>query len=183
MHRAVLLGLLDRYLAANPAEAEVVGRIGALVREHTDCLRRTCRPGHVTASAWIVSADHSRFLLTHHRKLGCWLQLGGHADGDADVAAVALREAREESGMEHFDLFGPGPIDVDVHDIPARPGESAHEHHDFRFLLVAAPDQELVVSDESHELAWFPSARLEQVVAEEGMLRLARKAMLRLDGA
>ena len=69
------------------------------VRAHPDCLARTCAPGHLTGSAWIVSPDRRRTLLTHHRKLGKWLQLGGHADGDADLLAVALREAREESGL------------------------------------------------------------------------------------
>ncbi|MBW2229433.1 MAG: NUDIX hydrolase [Deltaproteobacteria bacterium] len=185
MHRRPLLRLLERYAAAHPEERSCVGRIRGLVESDPDCFLRRCGPGHITASAWILSPDRRRFLLTHHRKLGRWLQLGGHADGDADVLNVALREAREESGMTRFALVSPAwagggevpmPIDVDVHWIPARPGEPAHEHHDIRFLLVAGPDQLLRVSYESHDLAWLEVERLADLEADESLLRLARKA-------
>ena len=133
MYRTPLLALLDRYLQVWPDERACVERIRALVRGRADCFERSCLPGHVTASAWVVSADHRRVLLTHHAKLDRWLQLGGHADGDSDVRAVALREAREESGMLAFaEPSGPDesdapaapPLDIDVHIIPARPGDS-----------------------------------------------------------
>lgn len=183
MHRQPLLDLLSVYEARNPSENESVGRIRELVRNHADCFDRRCLPGHVTASAWIVSSDHRRFLLTHHRKLGRWLQLGGHADGDPDLFSVALREAREESGMHDFACWGdahdpapPVPIDVDVHAIPARPGEPAHEHHDVRFLLVARAGQSLALSSESNALEWFGWDRLERDFDEESLLRMGRKA-------
>lgn len=184
MHRRPLLGLLQRYEARYPEERACVGRIRELVRNRQDCFDRSCLPGHITASAWIVSSDARRFLLTHHRKLDRWLQLGGHADGDADAATVALREAREESGLRYFEFLNDGrgdealatPIDVDVHGIPARPGEPAHEHHDIRFLLVAAPDQEIQISEESKALEWFEWERLGKDFDEESLLRLGRKA-------
>ena len=183
MHRKPLIALLDDYERRNPVERSCVGRIRELVRNHADCFERSCLPGHITASAWIVSSDRDRFLLTHHRKLDRWLQLGGHADGDPDAFATALREAREESGMEHFDWVGPDgagappqPIDVDVHLIPERPGEPAHEHHDIRFLLVARPGQRLSISDESKALEWFPWSQLDRSLEEESLLRLGRKA-------
>ena len=176
MHRRPLLDLLDRYEKQNPREVECIARIRELVRKYSDCFERSCLPGHITASAWIVSQDRERFLLTHHRKLDRWLQLGGHADGDPDVFAVALREAREESGLHEFDWLGDLPIDVDVHRIPARPGEPAHEHHDIRFLLAAGSDREVVVSDESHALAWFGWDALESDLREESLLRMGRKA-------
>ncbi len=144
----------------------------------------------MTASAWIVSSDRSRFLLTHHRKLGRWLQLGGHADGDPDVFAVALREAQEESGMLDFDPAGPEgeggvpmPIDVDVHRIPARPGEPGHDHHDIRFLLVAGPGQSPRLSGESNALEWFGWDRLGRDFDEESLLRLGRKAKAWIDAS
>ncbi len=183
MHRRPLLELLSRYEDRNPNENECVARIRELVRNHSDCFARDCLPGHVTASAWIVSSDHQRFLLTHHRKLERWLQLGGHADGDPDVHAVALREAQEESGMQGFDWVdgsggdaAPVPLDVDVHVIPARKHEPVHEHHDVRFLLVARAGQDLAVSDESHALEWFAWERLESDFGEQSLVRMGRKA-------
>jgi len=186
MHRRALLALLGRYLARHPGEAPMVERVRALVRAHADCFLRTCRPGHITASAWILSADRRHFLMTHHRKLGRWLQLGGHADGDLDVEQVVLREAREESGMARFEVVGDAdgfkPIDVDVHRIPAHGRDPEHEHHDIRFLLVAAPGQAITVSDESHDVRWFPCAELGRVVSEPSILRMAEKAAQRIGG-
>jgi 8-oxo-dGTP pyrophosphatase MutT (NUDIX family) len=179
--------MLDCYRAAFPAEADVVDRIRTLVAEHVDCFERTCRPGHITGAAWIISADRRRFLLTHHRKLNRWLQLGGHADGQGHVEEVALREAREESGMIAFDFVPIGgaiaPFDIDVHQIPARYDdagnlvEEAHEHHDVRFLMVARDDQALCCSDESHELAWCTPEEIRQRTDEESVLRMLRKAL------
>lgn len=157
-----------------------MARVRSLVLAHPDCFERTCLPGHVTASAWILDASCEHFLLTHHAKLDRWLQLGGHADGDPRVEAVALREAREESGMEDFDWVRTGgellPVDVDVHDIPAAGGEPRHQHHDVRFVLVAAAGQSLRRSDESKDLRWFERVRLAEVVDEPSILRMARKA-------
>ncbi len=181
--------MLERYAARQPDELECVERIRALVEAHDDCFDRRCLPGHVTASAWIVSADDGRCLLTHHRKLERWLQLGGHADGDPDPLAVALREAREESGMEHFEVLSvdaagePIPIDVDVHVIPARKDEPEHEHHDVRFLLRARAGQVLRASDESLDLRWLEPERLADLAADESVLRMARKAPFFLRGA
>ncbi len=181
MHRQPLFDLLARYRGCFPGESGVVDRITALVRTHTDCLLRSCPPGHITASAFIVDQNGERFLLTHHRKLNRWLQLGGHVDGESHAAQAALREAREESGMAHFDVvpvqgIAGLPLDVDVHVIPARADEPEHEHHDIRFLLRARPGQDLVLSDESHALLWFRLHELEQIVHEESVLRLGRKA-------
>jgi len=184
VQRQKLLDLLEDYAVAHRDERSCVDAIRGLVESHSDCFERSCLPGHITASAWIVSADYQRFLLTHHRKLGRWLQLGGHADGDPDVEAVALREAQEESGMEHFECLPATAkcrvFDLDVHVIPARPGEPEHEHHDVRFLLVAAQDQPLQLSDESNDLRWFDWSESDKVASDESVARLARKARARL---
>jgi 8-oxo-dGTP pyrophosphatase MutT (NUDIX family) len=180
LHRRPLLELLDRYLAHHAPEKARVERIRKLVRAEPRCFDRDCYPGHVTASAWIVSWDREHFLLTRHRKLGRWLQLGGHADGENDVRAVALREAREESGMEQFVFAArtpdPIPLDIDVHLIPARGDEPAHEHHDIRFLLIARPGQALTRSEESTDLRWFTPPELAGATTDESVLRLSRKA-------
>ena len=158
----------------------VVERVGAFVRAHPDCFLRSCREGHITGSAWILSANHRHALLTHHRKLERWLQLGGHCDGEGDPRQVALREAREESGMSRFrflpDADDPLPLDLDVHPIPAHGAEPAHLHLDVRFLLVAEAGQALRASAESKELRWFERARLADELDEESLLRLERRA-------
>ena len=187
-HQA-LLQLLDSYHATHPDEASVTSKIRSLVRDEARCLERNCfTPGHITASCWILSPDDERVLLTHHRKLGRWLQLGGHADGDADVSRVALREAREESGMERFECLGglgrgaaDRVLDLDVHAIPARKGEPEHEHHDVRFLLRAAPGQPLVRSDESNDLRWFYRDELGGLGLDASTLRMWRKCDAFLD--
>jgi 8-oxo-dGTP pyrophosphatase MutT (NUDIX family) len=185
MHRRPLLELLDLYAGRCPDEQDEVERVRALVRSHTDCFERDCLPGHITASSWIVSQDGLRCLLTHHRKLGRWLQLGGHADGDPDPEAVALREAQEESGMNDFVLVVPEDgcpvVDVDVHVIPAWRADPAHEHHDVRFVFRAGAGQPLSISQESTELAWFEWAGLDAVGADQSLLRLARKARALLE--
>ena len=176
MHRRPLTELLQLYLAVHPGEADTVRRFLAFVDRHEDCLHRRCRTGHVTASAWIVSPDGSQCLLTLHRKLGRWLQLGGHVDGEPHVWRAALREAQEESGMQQFTMRTDLPLDVDIHEIPAYGGEPAHDHLDVRFLLRAARGQKLVRSAESLDLRWFHFDRLPAVNAEESVLRMARKA-------
>jgi 8-oxo-dGTP pyrophosphatase MutT (NUDIX family) len=179
LHRKPLLDLLARYRAAHPDEAPCADRIRALVEAHPDCFERTCWAGHVTASAWVLSPDGRRFLLTHHRKLDRWLQLGGHSDGDPDPAAAALREAREESGLVDlrfaYAADAPVPVDLDVHPIPARGADPAHDHHDVRFVLVAAPGQTIALSDESHALEWYEMDELEEIADDPSVLRLGWK--------
>ena len=176
-----LISRLRRHAEHWPEQRELAARFVAFVTAHPDCLLRTCVPGHITASAWILSADGERVLLTHHRKLGRWLQLGGHVDGEPRVELAALREAQEESGMVRF-RFVPWsggelvPLDLDVHTIPARRDEPAHLHWDVRFLLQAEPGQQVVCSPESNELRWFTADELAQVTEEDSVRRLGAKA-------
>lgn len=180
MRRQPLLDLVAAYARRFPAEEPVAARFDAFVRAHADCFERTCASGHVTGSAWLVSHDRSEFLLTHHRKLGRWLQLGGHADGDADAGRVALREATEESGITGLALAPIDgrvqPLDLDAHEIPARPGEPAHVHYDVRFLVVAPPGATCAISDESLALRWFRAAAPLAVEHDESVARLRAKA-------
>ncbi|MCH2164994.1 MAG: NUDIX hydrolase [Marinovum sp.] len=127
--------------------------------------------GHITASAFVLSTDKSAVLLTHHKKLGLWLQLGGHCDGIADTGFVALKEAYEESGLIRIARVRDEILDVDIHDIPARKDEPAHLHYDVRFLFQAEAG-EITVSDESHALAWVPLSNLESYTTEASILRM-----------
>jgi 8-oxo-dGTP pyrophosphatase MutT (NUDIX family) len=145
------------------------------IAAHADCLSRSCLDGHLTASAWVVNAARTHTLLTHHRKLDRWLQLGGHVDGEADLLAAALREVREESGLSRVCAVSAEVFDVDRHCIPARQAEPEHWHFDVRFLVEADPAEPLVLSDESHDLAWVPLAELPRYSTEESLARMARK--------
>jgi 8-oxo-dGTP pyrophosphatase MutT (NUDIX family) len=174
-NRTDLLAELQTYHPADARERAMVDELATFVRAHPDCFERTLLCGHVTASAWVLDIDRTHALLTHHRKLGRWLQLGGHADGDADVRRVALREASEESGLRTIRFAAGAIYDVDVHEIPARAGEPAHKHYDVRFAFIADRAEPTTLSDESHELAWFRVAQLDTSGVDESVRRLARK--------
>jgi 8-oxo-dGTP pyrophosphatase MutT (NUDIX family) len=174
-----VLELLRAHAAArlSQEEAAAVGETIAFAEAHPDCLLRSCAPGHLTGSACVVSPDRRRALLTHHRKLGKWLQLGGHADGEADLLAVAMREAREESGLSRLAAVGQRLFDVDRHWIPEHGGEPGHWHHDLRFMLEGDPAEPLTLTDESKALAWVDVAAVAALNREESMLRMVRKTM------
>lgn len=180
MNRAGLLALLEAHARRWPEDAARASRICGFIRAHEDCLLRTCRPGHLTGSAWILSADLADVLLVHHRKLDRWLQPGGHADGEVDLFQVALREAREETGLVTFETLPggdpPAPLDLDIHEIPAFGGEPPHLHLDVRFLLVAASGEAARASEESTAVRWVRRDRLAEVVDEDSLLRLEQRA-------
>lgn len=170
-----LAAQLRAYRERHPGESEVIDRFTALLSDHADCFERHhFSPGHITGSAWLVDEAGENVLLTHHRKLDAWLQLGGHSDGDPDTAAVAIREAEEESGLS-VALLWPEIFDIDVHEIPARKNDPAHYHFDVRYALTSTSGRDYSVSDESHDLAWVPTDQLGRFTAEESMLRMARK--------
>jgi 8-oxo-dGTP pyrophosphatase MutT (NUDIX family) len=175
MHRQPLEALLQAYVPSGPVDAEARDRILRFVRAHEDCFERSLLEGHVTGSAWIVNGSRTRCLLTHHRKLERWLQLGGHADGQTDALDVAMREAREESGLTSLRVVSDGIFDCDVHPIPARKAEPEHFHYDVRFLFEADDDEPLVVSEESKELAWVELGDVARLESDESVMRMVGK--------
>jgi 8-oxo-dGTP pyrophosphatase MutT (NUDIX family) len=173
--RALLRAHLTLPLDAH--ERAMTTEILHFVDAHADCFLRSCLTGHLTGSAWIVSPDRTRTLLTHHHKLDKWLQLGGHADGETDLLAVAMREAREESGLTRLRAVAAAPFDIDRHVIPARKNEPEHFHLDLRFMIEADPAEPLVISNESKDLAWVEVARVTSLNPEESMARMVRKTL------
>jgi len=174
MHRQLLLDLLTDYAQRAPDESPVVERFRSFVIAESRCFERDLWAGHVTGSAWVLNAARDCVLLTHHRKLGRWFQLGGHSDGNSDALAVALSEAAEESGLT-VEPLAPVVFDLDIHEIPARKQDPAHYHFDVRFALQVNGPETFRVSAESLDLAWVPIARLGDYTDEESMLRMARK--------
>ncbi|MCY7312193.1 MAG: NUDIX hydrolase [Pseudoxanthomonas sp.] len=156
-----LLGAqLADYRRRWPSEAPTVQAFEDLLHDSEDPFLRERLSGHFTASAWLVSADGVRALLTHHRKLERWLQPGGHADGDRDTAHVALKEAREESGLHGLQVQADSIFDLDRHWIPAWREVPGHWHYDLRYVVHAGSDECFVVSEESIALAWRPIHQL-----------------------
>lgn len=148
----------------------------AFLDDHPDALHRSCADGHLTGSAMVVDPSGDRFLLLHHRKLGRWLQPGGHADGDGDLAAVARREAEEETGLCGLEVVTPA-IDLDVHPIPARAGEPRHLHLDVRFVVLGGAGAEPVVNHESHDVRWVTDAELDAYGVHGELRRLVRRGL------
>lgn len=172
-------------MPADPEEAADLRQILDFVARHPRPFDRAILEGHLTGSALTVSASGARVLLLHHRKLQRWLQPGGHAeDGEREGEVVALREAREETGIEGLTLHPSAarPLDVDVHPIPARGAEPAHRHLDLRYLVVAPPDASLRrQAAEARALRWFTWDELAMVDLDSGLhrtLRAARAIML-----
>ena len=177
-----LIENLARHAAADAREAEHLRHILAFVAAHPDPFDRCIAEGHLTGSALIASATGDQVLLLHHLKLDRWLQPGGHADpGETTGEGVALREAGEETGLAGLTLHpaAPRPLDVDVHAIPARGDEPAHEHLDLRYLVMA-PLASLGMArlkpDESRALRWFDWNELPALGLDAGLQRALRKA-------
>lgn len=175
MHRNDLIQKLSEYVPGDVRDAQACAQILEFVRKNPRCFDRSLSIGHVTGSAWLLDARKECVLLTLHARFGKWLQLGGHADGNPNVVEVALREAREESGIDEIAVLSSKIFDLDVHEIPARPDTPAHFHYDVRFLMQAAGDRRFHVSNESADLAWVPFAGIAQLETDESVRRMCAK--------
>ncbi|MET7712072.1 NUDIX hydrolase [Streptomyces sp. NPDC005407] len=138
---------------------------------HPDGMGKACEAGHVTASALLVEPEHGRVLLTLHKKLGMWLQMGGHCEpGDATLADAAMREATEESGIRGLTLLPGGPVRLDRHAIPA----PCHWHLDVQYAAMAPAGAVEEISEESLDLRWFAYDEVADV-ADESVVRLLER--------
>lgn len=127
--------------------------------------------GHITSSIWIVNAEYTHALLTHHKKFNEWIQLGGHNDGELNCKAVAAREAFEESGIIGLQFIDEGIFYVDIHEIPT----PCAYHYDVGFLMQAPPGSNYHVSEESHDLAWVAIDKMDQYTQEPSVIRMNEK--------
>ena len=173
--------LIKHYAQAYPEEKAPHDMLKFLDDE-TGYFSRNSYNGHFTGSAWIISPDMSSILMTHHKKLGKWIQLGGHADGENDLLKVALREAKEESGIQQFKILSEKIFDLDIHEIPKHNFEPGHLHYDIRFLLEVDPTGEaVIISDESHDVTWIPLADVAKLNPEVSIQRMIKKTIIMKD--
>ena len=173
--------MIRNYTQAHPEERAPYDMLKFLDDETSYFLRDSYN-GHFTGSAWIVSPDRSSILMTHHKKLRKWIQLGGHADGESNLLKVALREATEESGIQQFKVLSEEIFDLDIHGIPQNNSELGHLHYDVRFLIEADPTGEaVIISDESHDVTWIPLADVVKLNPEVSIQRMIKKTIIMKD--
>ncbi len=176
MHRRALLNLLDRYEPFNATDQAALSTIRDFVRSGPNCFLRSNLTGHLTASAWIVDKDYTSTLLIHHRKLDKWIQCGGHADGETDLLAASLKEAREETGLSSLVAETPSIFDLDVHSIPKHDYVPEHLHYDVRYLLQADISEALQPNDrEAIDLRWFALNEVAKINNNESITRMVQK--------
>jgi len=169
--------LLEGIEVTDPEVGRFVAQIREFLRSTEWPADRTTRPGHLTASAFVLSHDGEEFVLLFHRKLQIWVEPGGHADGDGNLAAVALREATEETGIAGLSV-DPTPLDVDIHEVRP-PAEDPHLHFDVRFMVLAPASAELRGNVESESLRWVSWDELDGYEPDPGLTRLSALARSR----
>ena len=175
MKRKPLLDLLEAYSPSFPEEILCKTNMLQFIRANKDCFERSLSIGHMTASSWLLNQAGTKALLMHHAKLNLWLQLGGHADGENDLLAVAIKEAKEESGIREIQALSPSIFDIDIHLIPETPKEKAHYHYDVRFLLQLQTDKDPQKNHESKDLLWISKEPHSLPTQERSVVRMFMK--------
>ena len=169
----------DQVTAKDAVLAGPVGPIQCqilnLLENHSNPLDRNCRPGHLTGSSLIIRPQDSQILVLFHAKLKRWLQPGGHADSDGDMARVALREAIEEPGIPQLEIVEP-PIDLDIHVVDP-PYEDVPEHHDVRYLVLAPEDSCPVGNRESTGFQWLDPDEIQRIDPDDGFIRMVERGL------
>lgn len=174
MKRTFLLHLLNRY-SPSPEEIPYKQEILEFVKNHPDCFERSLESGHITTSAWLLNKQGTHALLMHHAKLGIWVQLGGHADGNPNILESAIKEAKEESGISHIEPVHSEIFDIDIHKIPATPSSKEHFHYDIRFLLQVKSTESIQKNHESKELLWVDRQANHLPTNQRSILRMFEK--------
>jgi 8-oxo-dGTP pyrophosphatase MutT (NUDIX family) len=175
--RHLLIEELQNYRGQDD-EMKLIPDFVRLMNMQQNCFYRDCfDPGHITGSALLINASGNKVLLNHHKIFGKWLSFGGHADGEEEIAAVALREAVEESGISDIGFLKTGIFDIDVHAVAENSlkNEPSHSHFDIIYLL-QTQTEEFHLSDESVDLRWcFYKEAKELVLGEKRMNRILSK--------
>lgn len=171
----VFLPEIGRFVTTSERDVRNAIAVNNFVRLHEDAFGRNSNTGHITASAFILNSSRTAVLLTHHAKLNCWLQVGGHCDGERDPKAVALKEAREETGLSSLAFLSNDVFDIDIHEIPSNAKDQGHFHFDIRYLMGADESEPLQITPESKDLRWIPLNTLEEYTNKPSVLILKGK--------
>ncbi len=144
--------------------------------DHDDCLSRQCLTGHFTASAWIVNEKADKVLMVYHNIYDSWSWTGGHADGEGDLASTALREAREETGIENIGFVCRQPVSLEIITVDGHEKKGAyvpsHLHFNLTYLFQAEEGQALhIKEDENSGVRWIETCALKDYVSEPWMLQ------------
>jgi 8-oxo-dGTP pyrophosphatase MutT (NUDIX family) len=179
MTQSETLTLLRQHPATDADEIDFLARTIEFVEQNEQFWQRSTLTGHLTGSAWILSADGASALLLHHAKLDRWLQPGGHVDeSDASLLETARREAMEECGLKALNLISDQIFDLDVHEIPERKLEPAHFHYDLRFLFLVPEGAEIARNLlETKGIAWVPLRELSLESTPNSIRRMALKSL------
>jgi 8-oxo-dGTP pyrophosphatase MutT (NUDIX family) len=172
-----LQDLIREYIARFPKETNAIDVLDFF--KNSGSIRENDFNGHFTGSAWVLNPFKDRVLMTHHKKLGMWLQLGGHSNGETDLYKVALREAKEESGIQKIIGLSNNIFDLDIHIIPEQIDQPSHKHYDIRFLFEANPKEtDIIISEESHDVDWIPLDKVLTFNSEYSIKRMVQKTKL-----
>eukprot|EP01080_Neovahlkampfia_damariscottae_P009962 gene9962-2281_t len=172
-----LIESLSRHKQKYPTESQMIEDFTSFVKQYPEeSYYRSLLCGHLTASAFVLNKKLDKVLLTHHKKMGIWIQLGGHADGDKDLLKVALKEAQEESGIKHFNILLNSEIfDVGIRFVPKYKDTPEHYHYDICYALQVQNSEEFTVSEESNDLKWAQITKMKDYSQEEAINIMALK--------
>jgi 8-oxo-dGTP pyrophosphatase MutT (NUDIX family) len=179
MNKQELISIVENYIFLYPTDIHGI-QVLDFLNTNDIFWQRTNESGHITASAWVINADKSKALLTHHLGLDMWFQLGGHIEeSDNNIYEACQRELMEESGSKEFRLLSAEIFDIDVHRIPeSKKGVPAHFHYDIRLLFEGNSDEKINYDhSESNEVAWLSMEEIKSKTQEWSVMRMVEKTI------
>jgi hypothetical protein len=168
---------LESYIPLDDIEFEMKNRLIDFVLTNNNCMDPSFTYGHITGSAWIINNSAKYALLTYHKRLNKWLQLGGHCENEFFVKDVSYREAVEESGLKSIKLINEDIFSIDIHKIPMNTSFPEHFHFDLRFLFTADMSENIIVSSESKDVKWIELSKIKSYNVDVALQRMVDKTI------
>ena len=162
---------IKNYVPYNEQEKKDKELILNAISNYNNILDRECSIAHITSSGYIVNKSRTKVLMIYHKLYNSWAWTGGHADGDCDLLHVAIKEAKEETGLTNVtavtnDILGLDVLNVNGH-IKNNKYVSSHLHLSVAYLLEANEEDELIVNEEeTNGVQWIPIDKLDTYCSE-----------------